>query len=106
MNIKSIFALTSTLGLILISGQPSYAQPVNQKQPEPFQANEQNPLYGNGINPMDLIHNANLLNGRSAADFMEDTNENLDQATDDFKKLQLERMQQQQLESNPSGEDK
>jgi hypothetical protein len=102
MNIKPIFTLTITLGLILMAAPANYAQPVNQKQPDPFQSNEQNPLYGNGINPLDLIHNANLLNSRSAQDFIEDTNENLDKAADDFKKLQLQRMQQQQeLEANP-----
>lgn len=27
---------------------------------EPFQSNERNPFYGDGINPLDIIHNANF----------------------------------------------
>lgn len=102
MKIKHLLAITTTLGLSLISALAIKAQSVNEKPPQPFQSNEQNPLYGEGgINPMDLIHNANLLNNRSSADFISDTNENLDKAAQDFKQQQLERMQQQQLQSNP-----
>ena len=60
----------------------------------PFQDNEKSPLYGEGINPMDLIHNANLLNSRSASDFAEDTDKNLNQAADDFKREQQRRIQE------------
>lgn len=103
MKLKSIFALTTTLGLMLISAPASYAQAVNLKEPDPFQSNEQNPLYGSGIDPMQLIHNSNLLNGRSAVDFIQDSNESLDKAAEAFRKQQLERMQQQEVELNPAG---
>jgi hypothetical protein len=102
MKIKHLLTITSTLGLLLISAPEIKAQAINEKQPQQFQNNEKNPLYGDGINPMDLIHNANLLNQRSGADFIADTNENLDKAAQDFKQQQLQRMQQQQqLQSNP-----
>ena len=106
MKLKSIFALTTTLGLMLISVPASYAQAVNLKEPDPFQSNEQNPLYGGGgLDPMQLIHNSNLLNSRSASDFIEDSNESLTKAAQEFRERQLEMMEQQQLESNPSGEE-
>lgn len=103
MNIKHIFTITASFALILISATPNYAQSANLKKTDPFQKNEVNPLYGTGgLNPMDLIHNANFLNGRSDAEFYQDSNDNLDSAADKFKKEQLLRMQQneQKLESN------
>jgi hypothetical protein len=94
MKIKTILSLSTAFGLMLISGGEILAQSANQ-QPTPFQSNEQNPLYGDGINPLQLIHNANFFNSRSGSEFMEDTNQNLDRATQDFKKQQQERMLQQ-----------
>lgn len=107
MKIRDVLSIAASLGLILVSAPANYAQSVNLKEPEPFQSNEQNPLYGgSGLDPMQLIHNANLLNSRSGADFMEDTNENLDKAAQEFKRQQLIRMQQQQeLQSNPETTD-
>jgi hypothetical protein len=103
MSIKNLLTITASLGLILISAPANYAQPVNLEQPDPFNSNEKNPLYGDGIDPMQLIHNSNLLNGRSGADFMVDSEDNLDKAAQEFKQQQLLRMQQQQeLESSPN----
>lgn len=101
-NSKILTSLLISCGLISFFSTPIFAQAINEKEPNPFQSNEQNPLYGDGINPMDLIHNANLLNNRSAYDFQEDTNNNINKAADDFKKQQLERMQQLQQQSNPN----
>lgn len=102
MKIKHLFTITTGFVLMLVSASSSYAQAVNLKEPDPFQSNEKNPLHGEGnFNPLDFIHNANLLNNRSGADFWNDTNENLDDAAAEFKKQQLLRMQQQELESKP-----
>ena len=99
MNIKHLFTIVASFGLVLISAAPNYAQATSVREKDPFQKNEVNPLYGgDGFNPLDLIHNANLSTGRSSADFYEDTNENLDSAAEKFKKEQLLRMQQQQNE--------
>jgi hypothetical protein len=96
MNIKNLFAITASFGLILISASTNYAQSVNQEEPNPFQSNEQNPMYGDGIDPMKLIHNMNLSTGRSGDEFIEDTNDNLDKAAEQFRKEQLLRIQQQE----------
>ncbi len=50
------------------------------------------------LNPLDLIHRSRLGNDRSAEQFQEDSNQNLDNAADDFKR-QRQLLLQQQLES-------
>ncbi len=99
MNKQTLIKISVNLGLILTTISPVLAQSVNEKPPQPFQSNEQDSLYREGFNPMDLIHNSRFLNGRSSGDFATDTDENLDKAAQDFKKQQLERMQQQ---NNPN----
>ena len=104
MNLKIISPLLIGFSLMSIYSQSVNAQSVSSKEPDAFQSNEKNPLYGNsGFNPMDLIHNANLFNGRSSADFAEDTNKELDNATSDFRKQQLQRMNEmQQQQEQPT----
>ncbi|WP_308255101.1 hypothetical protein [Geminocystis sp. GBBB08] len=80
------------------------AQSLNNPPQQPFQSNEKNPLYGDGINPLDLIHNANFFNSRNSADFAEDANRNIDSAAQDFKRQQQQRMMeiQKPQESTPT----
>ena len=81
IDLKIISPLLITFSLMSIYSQPVNAQSVNSKELDVFQSNEVDPLYGtSGFNPMDLIHNANLFNGRTGADFAEDTNKQLDTA--------------------------
>ena len=98
-NNKTISLLLS-LGLMGLFPSLVNAQAINEKEPNPFQDNEKSPVYGEGINPMDLIHNANLLNSRSASDFAEDTDKNLNQAADDFKREQQRRIQEMQQQQS------
>ena len=101
MKSKIIFPLMVTLGLVGISNLTANAQSLEKSELETFQSNEVDPLYGSsGFNPMDLIHNANFLNGRTSADFAEDTNKQLDNATTDFKQQQLQRMIELQQQPN------
>ena len=93
MQLKLVFSFLITLGFINVFDISVNAQNANFNEQEPFQQNEQNPLYGgSNFNPMDLIHNANFFNSRSGADFAEDTNKNIDSAADDFKKQQLQKL--------------
>jgi hypothetical protein len=97
INSKNLSTIIISLGLITITHNSVNAQGINNNgQPQPFQSNEKNPLYGDGINPMDLIHNANFFNSRNGEDFAEDTNRNLDSAADDFKQQQKKRMMEMQ----------
>ncbi len=99
-KLKIISTLLITFGIINI---PVQAQNINDNQPDTFQSNEVNPLYGeSGFNPLDLIHNANFCRNRTSADFAEDTNKNLDTAADDFKKQQLQRLIEMQQQNDTS----
>ena len=64
-----------------------------------FQKNERSSqgsdVLGDGFNPLNLIHNANLRRSRNGDDFAEDTQTNLDKAAADFKRQQQLRLQQQ-----------
>jgi hypothetical protein len=65
---------------------------------EGYQSNEQDSLYGEGltgINPLDLIHRAKLNNGRNAAEFDRDSQNNLNNSASEFKRLQQQRILQQ-----------
>ena len=106
INFKIISTALISLSLISLTTNSIQAQSINDKEPNPYQSNEQNPLEGSsGINPMDLIHNANLLNLRNSSDFMEDTNKNLDTAASDFKKQQLQRMVEMQQQGQTANTD-
>lgn len=96
-NFKILVSIIISLGFITIADNSVNAQGINNNgQPQPFQSNEKNPLHGDGINPLDLIHNANFLNSRNGEDFAEDTNRNLDSAAEDFKQQQKKRMMEMQ----------
>jgi len=103
MKNKILFALI-TLGLSAVSISSASAQTINRNQQnEPFQSNEQNPLYGDGFNPMQLIHNANMMNRRSGGAFFEDSNRGIDNAAKSFREQQQQRlmeMRQNQNEEN------
>lgn len=104
--INSIVFTTLTVGFIGFSQNYVKAQGVtNNQQPQPYQNNEVNPLYGtSGFNPMQLIHNANFMNGRNGLEFAEDADKNINSAAEDFKQQQLKRMMemQKQQQSTPS----
>ncbi|AFZ14850.1 hypothetical protein Cri9333_4045 [Crinalium epipsammum PCC 9333] len=76
--------------------QVSWAQaayPTYSTQVDEFKTQEQDPLTGSnngGFNPLDLIHRANLGALRTYEEFSAEQNTNLNSATDDFKKQQLE----------------
>ena len=72
---------------------------------EGFQGSESDPLFGEGgdnFNPFDLIHNANFSNGRTMGQFQLDTQRQLNRASEDFRRQQLEAIRQQQLNAQPA----
>jgi hypothetical protein len=103
-----LFRLTSTisLGVVLTiifgiseSTLAQYKAPEN----DGYQSNEQDPLYGTGgtnFNPLELIHRANLNNGRSIEEFNTESEANIQNSADEFKRLQQERILQ--YEQKPS----
>jgi hypothetical protein len=73
------------------------AQTFNPSQPTNFQRNERDAsgLDGgviDGFNPLDLIHNSNFQR-RSPADFQDDSNQEINRAAEEFKRQQLQKLQ-------------
>jgi hypothetical protein len=48
--------------------------------------------FGSGLDPMQLMHNANFQRSRNGAEFAEDTRNNINNAANEFKKLQQQRI--------------
>ncbi len=100
-NYHKIFVIpVLTMGLISLFSPVTQAQSSINRQNEPFQSNERNPFYGDGINPMDIIHNANFFNSRTGSDFAEDTENNLNSAAENFKQQQQQRMLEMRQKEN------
>ncbi len=62
------------------------------------QSNEKDGLFGDstlGINPLDLIHEYNLRNGRSSAEFGEESGTQIQDSAAEFRRLQQERILEQ-----------
>ena len=102
-RIVSSLGLGTVISLVAGWGQVSLAQRVNPNEPEPYQSNEVDSFgggtFGDALNPFDLIHNNNIGPGRSAEDFQSDTNKSLDDATAEFRRLQQERWNNQNQQS-------
>lgn len=95
---------TLTTGSVLAPLVPAQAQYATPGSEAPFTANEVDPSkpgLGGGFDPMSLIHNANLSRSRNGTDFADDTQRTLNEAADQFKKMQQQRLQQMQQSSDP-----
>ncbi|MEM9541219.1 MAG: hypothetical protein AAGA60_17175 [Cyanobacteria bacterium P01_E01_bin.42] len=83
---------------------PDYNPIRHNSTTEGFQGSESDPLFGEGgenFNPFDLIHNVNFNNGRTMGQFQQDTQRQLNRASEDFRRQQLEAIRQQQLNAQP-----
>ena len=92
-------AISLGLGVTITLGATS---PVRSQYVDPndqdYQSGEKDSLYGDGItgiNPMDLIHRANLSGGLSSDEFSEQSQGQIQDSAVEFKRLQQERMLQQ-----------
>lgn len=64
-----------------------------------YQPNEKNGIYGDapaGLNPLDIMHRAQQANGRSADEFGQESQIQMDNSASDFKRLQQQRILEQQ----------
>ncbi len=97
----TICVITLGLGVTVALGVNSparsqYVAPNDNDQD--YQSGEKDSLYGDGItgiNPMDLIHRANLSGGLSSDEFSEQSQGQIQDSAVEFKRLQQERMLQQ-----------
>jgi hypothetical protein len=100
-SLFSLSQITLSLTFFFISGirQPTLAQFSNTDS-DGYQSNERDPLYGSdGLNPIDLIHNASQINDRSGEDFDRDSQQSISNSAADFRKQQLERLNNQKPQS-------
>lgn len=69
-----------------------------------YQSNEKSGIYGDapaGLDPLDIIHRAQQSNGRSAAEFDQEFQTQIDSSASDFKRLQQQKiLEQQQLQQS------
>ena len=93
------------LGLALAVGLSSPAVANSPTGNEGYAPNEKDSLYGDapgGLNPLDLMHRAQQLNGRSAAEFNAESEAQINNSATDFKRLQQQRiLEQQQQPATP-----
>lgn len=116
LNIMKRQSLSILTGIGLVFGlaiAPTFLAEESRAQQAPirhnsttegFHGNEGDPLFGEGgenFSPFDLIHNANFNNGRTMGQFQQDTQRQLNRASEDFRRQQLEAIRQQQLNAQP-----
>ena len=105
-NRSSRLSLMFALGIALasVAGFNSVAVAQSSADDLGYQSNEKDPTYGDapgGLNPMDLMHRAQQLNGRSAAEFYQESEVQINNSANDFKRLQQQRLEQQQPTATP-----
>jgi hypothetical protein len=75
-------------------------------QDDGYQSNEKSGMYGDapaGLDPLDIIHRAQQSNGRSAAEFDQEFQTQIDSSASDFKRLQQQKiLEQQQAQQSPT----
>ncbi|MEM8831538.1 MAG: hypothetical protein AAGE96_19570 [Cyanobacteria bacterium P01_G01_bin.19] len=101
-------SFSSIAVLILMAGidSPSLAQS-QYEQDNGYQSNEKNSTFGDtpaGLDPVELIHRAQQLNRRSAEEFNEEYEGQLNNSVSDFKRLQQQQILQQQGTETPAVE--
>ncbi|MGF1591045.1 MAG: hypothetical protein ACFCU7_17725 [Pleurocapsa sp.] len=99
-------SLALGMALTLVAGFNSSAVAQTRTDEQGYQSNEKDPLYGDapgGLNPMDLMHRAQQLNGPSAAEFNQESQVRINNSVSDFKRLQQQRILEQQ-QSTPTTE--
>ena len=105
-NNSSRLSLIFGLGIALISvaGFNSSATAQSSADDLGYQSNEKDPIYGDapgGLNPMDLMHRSQQLNRRSQAEFNQESEAQINNSANDFKRLQQQRLEQQQPTVTP-----
>ena len=85
--------VTVALGVTSVA-KSQYVDPNDQG----YQSGEKDSLYGDGItgiNPLDLIHRANLSGGLTAEEFSEQSQGQITDSAAEYKRLQQEKILQQ-----------
>lgn len=103
-------SLGTAIGTFFGLARSAVAQSANALAPTEagtYQTNEQSNFgssFGDSFNPFDLIHQANFDRGRNMVDFQQDSQVNINNAAEEFKRLQQERLQDGSSELAPETE--
>jgi hypothetical protein len=104
---QNLLCWTTALAFTAIAGLNSAALAQGGDN-EGYQSNEKSGIYGDtpsGLDPLDIIHRAQQTNGRSAAEFDQESQAQIDNSALDFKRLQQQRiLEQQQLQQSATKE--
>ena len=87
------------VGIALVLGITTTAQAQPGVDNQGYQSNEKNGIYGDapaGLDPLEIMHRAQQSNGRSAEEFNEESQIQIDSSVSDFKRLQQQRLLEQQ----------
>ena len=98
-NKLSISLSLGTILTLVVGFNSSALAQSRYEQDNGYQSNEKSGVFGDtpsGLDPVDLIHRAQQLNGRSAAEFEADSQGQMDSSVSDFKRLQQQRILEQQ----------
>ena len=97
-NQLSQIAIALGLGLTVALGVTTSVRAQANDPDEGFQSGDRDALLGDGItgiNPLDLIHKANLSGGLSAEEFNEQSQGQIQDSAAEYRRLQQERILQQ-----------
>jgi hypothetical protein len=91
---KLVVALT-LMGTTIALAPMTVAQSIDSVDKENYQSNEATPNgeLGDFMNPLNLMHRANLERSRSGGEFAEDTRSSLNEAAQSFKEIQRQRLE-------------
>ena len=104
---RSIAGLSlGALATLLAGFNSSTLAQSRYEQDNGYQSNEKNSVFGDapaGLDPVELMHRAQQLKGRSQAEFEADSQGQIDNSVSDFKRLQQQRIleQSQPTEESP-----
>ena len=106
---KLILSLSLSATFTLVTGfnAATLAQS-KYEQDNGYQSNEKSSIFGDtpsGLDPVELMHRAQQSNGRSAAEFEADSQYQLDSSVSDFKRLQQQRILEQQDSTNEASQE-
>ncbi len=94
---KKLVVFLTLLGTTVGFAPLTIAQSIEQVDRDPYQSNERNPNgdLGDFMNPLGLMHRANLERSRNGGEFAEDTRDNLSEAAKSFREAQRQLLEAQ-----------
>jgi hypothetical protein len=102
-RLNLLLAPLAFAAIALVVTSPAHAQATPESASanpnSGFNSNErtsgQSEVFQGGLNPLQLIHNANLRRSRDGSEFSDDTQTSLSRSAEEFKRLQRQKLEEQ-----------